>query len=270
MQTYGLLSLLPMALAIALVLLTKRTALSLLAGTLVGAVILYGADAPGHYMSLVYGTLGSELWIWVLLLVGLFGSLVALFDASGGIQGFTNIAVRFCNSQRRSLLTVWLLSIVVFVDDYLAILAMGAAMRKATDRFRVPREMLAFLICTVSAAACVLFPTSSWGMFMTSQLVATGICGPTQGILTYLRMIPFLFYPLSMLLCGGLYAAGVLPVFGPMKTAYQREQAKPLAAPSAEAASGEYAPSPPQCSSPWPRLWAGTCCSRRGPSSPAW
>lgn len=225
MEDYGVLSLLPMGLAIVLVLITRRTAISLLAGTVVGALLLYGTQAPARYLDLIYTTLGGELWIWVFLLVGFFGSLVALFEASGGIHGFTDIAVRFCKNQRRSLLAVWLLSIVVFVDDYLAILAVGASMRRATDRFRIPREMLAFLICTVSAAACVLIPTSSWGMFMTSQLVSSGICAPHEGIVTYLHLIPFLFYPLLMVLCGGLYAAGVLPVFGPMKRAYQREAA---------------------------------------------
>lgn len=234
MENYGLLSLLPMALAIVLVLITKRTALSLLAGVLTGGVILFGWACPARCLEVVYGTLGSELWIWVMLLVGFFGSLVALFEASGGIHGFTKIAIRLCNNERRSLLAAWLLSIVVFVDDYLAILAVGASMRRATDRFRVPREMLAFVICTVSAAACVLFPTSSWGMFLTSQLVATGICGPAEGILTYFKLVPFLFYPLLMVLCGGLYAGGILPVFGPMKTAYRRERTRVPAVSSAE------------------------------------
>lgn len=226
MENYGLLSLLPMACAIALVLITKHTAASLLAGTLVGAALLGGQDCLAHWMQALYGTLGSELWIWVMLLVGCFGSLVALFEGSGGIEGFTRIALRSCKNQRQSLLVTCLLSIVIFVDDYLAILATGAAMRRATDRFRVPREMLAFLICSVSAAACVMFPTSSWGMFVTSQLVATGLCSSTESIVTFLKLIPFLFYPILMVLCGCLYAAGILPVFGPMKAAYRRIQAQ--------------------------------------------
>ena len=226
LENYGLLSLLPMAVAITLVLVTKRTATSLLIGTLVGAVLLGGRGFLGRWMEVVYRTLGSELWIWVMLLVGCFGSLVALFEASGGIHGFTKIAVQLCKNERRSLLVTCLLSVVIFVDDYLAILAVGATMRRSTDRFQVPREMLAFLICSVSAAACVMFPVSSWGMFVTSQLVATGICSSGESMAAFLRLIPFLFYPILMVLCGCLYGAKVLPVFGPMKTAYLREQCK--------------------------------------------
>lgn len=228
MGSYGVLSLLPMVVGIALVLVTKRTAASLLAGTVVGAVILHGIDFPKHWLDVVYGTLSSQLWIWVMLTVGIFGSLVALFERSGGSRGFTAAASRLCGSERRSLLMTWLLSIVVFVDDYLAILSVGSAMKGITDRYRVPREMVAFLICTVSASACVSIPISSWGMFITSQLAATGICDASEGIYTYLRLIPLLFYPLLMVICGGLYAAQVLPVFGPMKRAYLREQSREL------------------------------------------
>lgn len=228
MGSYGVLSLLPMVVGIALVLVTKRTAASLLAGTVVGAVILHGIDFPKHWLDVVYGTLSSQLWIWVMLTVGIFGSLVALFERSGGSRGFTAAASRLCGSERRSLLMTWLLSIVVFVDDYLAILSVGSAMKGITDRYRVPREMVAFLICTVSASACVSIPISSWGMFITSQLAATGICDASEGIYTYLRLIPLLFYPLLMVICGGLYAARVLPVFGPMKRAYLREQSREL------------------------------------------
>lgn len=229
MDSYGILSLLPMVVGIALVLVTKRTAASLLAGTVVGAVILYGVEFPKHWLDVVYGTLSSQLWIWVMLTVGIFGSLVALFERSGGSRGFTAAAARFCGGPRRSLLMTWLLSIVVFVDDYLAILSVGSAMKGITDRYRIPWEMLAFLTCTVSAAACVIIPISSWGMFITSQLAATGICEASEGIYTYLRLIPLLFYPLLMVICGGLYAAGMLPVFGPMKRAYLREQSQELA-----------------------------------------
>ena len=96
MENYGVLSLLPVAVVIVLVFLTKRTTVSLLAGTLVGAVMLYGV-------------MGSELWIWLVLVCGFFGSLVALFEASGGIYGFTDIAAKICKGEKRTLLAGWLL-----------------------------------------------------------------------------------------------------------------------------------------------------------------
>ena len=104
MENYGVLSLLPVAVVIVLVFLTKRTTVSLLAGTLVGAVMLYGVHFAKPWLEVVYGVMGSELWIWLVLVCGFFGSLVALFEASGGIYGFTDIAAKICKGEKRTLL----------------------------------------------------------------------------------------------------------------------------------------------------------------------
>ena len=220
MENYGILSLRPVAVVIVLVFFTRRTTVSLLAGTIVGAALLYGTGFAKPWLDVVYGVMGSDLWIWLVLVCGFFGSLVALFEASGGIMGFTGIAARFCKGERRTLLGAWLLGVVIFVDDWLSILSVGAAMRQATDRFRIPREMLAFLSNATASSVCVIVPTSTWGVFMISQLVSTGICPAEAGMTTFLKTLPFLFYPLLALLCGLLYAIGVLPRFGPMKKAY--------------------------------------------------
>ena len=132
MEHYGILSLLPVAVVIVLVFFTRRTAASLLAGTVVGAVLLYGTGFPRPWLDVVYGVMGSDLWIWLVLVCGFFGSLVALFEKSGGILGFTAVAARFCKGERRTLLGAWLLGVVIFVDDWLSILSVGAAMRQAT------------------------------------------------------------------------------------------------------------------------------------------
>lgn len=227
MESYGILSLLPVAVVIVLVFLTKRTAVSLLAGTVVGAVMLHGTGFAGPWLEVVYGVMGSDLWIWLVLVCGFFGSLVALFEASGGIYGFTALAAKICKGEKRTLFASWLLGVLVFVDDWLSILSVGTAMRRATDRFHIPREMLAYLSNTTASSICVIVPTSTWGVFMISQLVATGVCPAEEGIATFVSALPFLFYPLVALLCGLLYAVGILPKFGPMKKAYalaQREE----------------------------------------------
>ncbi len=72
MDGYGLASLLPVAVVIALVLITRRTALSLLAGTVVGAVMLYGAGFAKPWLDVVYGVMGSDLWIWLVLGMRIF------------------------------------------------------------------------------------------------------------------------------------------------------------------------------------------------------
>lgn len=220
MENYGVLSLLPVAVVIVLVFITRRTAASLLAGSLVGAIMLYGEDFVKPLIDVVYGVMGSDLWIWLVLVCGFFGSLVALFEASGGIFGFTAIAAKVCKSEKRTLFGAWLLGVIVFIDDWLSILSVGAAMRNATDRFKIPREMLAFVSNATASSVCVIVPISTWGVFMISQMVSTGVCPPEEGMITFLQTLPMMFYPLMALLCGLLFSVGVLPKFGPMKKAY--------------------------------------------------
>lgn len=220
MENYGILSLLPVAVVILLVFITRRTAASLLAGSVVGAFMLYGKSFAKPLIDVVYGVMGSDLWIWLVLVCGFFGSLVALFEASGGIFGFTAIAAKICKSERRTLFGAWLLGAIVFIDDWLSILSVGAAMRKATDRFQIPREMLAFISNSTASSVCVIVPISTWGVFMISQMVSTGVCTSEEGMMTFLHTLPMMFYPLMALLCGLLFSVGVLPKFGPMKKAY--------------------------------------------------
>ena len=231
METYGILSLLPVAVVIVLVLITKRTAFSLVAGTVVGAFLLYGISFPKPWIDVVYGVIGSDLWIWLLLVCGFFGSLVALFEASGGIFGFTAIAAKLCRGEKQTLVVTWLLGIIVFIDDWLSILAAGNAMRKTADRFRISREMLAFVSNSVASSICVIVPISTWGVFMTSQLVVTNICAEDAGMSTFLKTIPYMFYPLLMLLCALFFSLNILPKFGPMR--YADEAAKAMEPPAA-------------------------------------
>ena len=114
MTDYGILSLLPVAVVIVLVFFTKRTAVSLLVGTLVGAVMLYGTGFAKPWLDVVYGVMGSDLWIWLVLVCGFFGSLVALFEASGGIHGFTAIAAKVCKGENEPWWPVgsWALSLL--------------------------------------------------------------------------------------------------------------------------------------------------------------
>ena len=211
----------PVAVVIVLVFITRRTAASLLAGALLGAIMLFGVDFPKKFIDITYGVMGSELWIWLVLVCGFFGSLVALFEASGGIFGFTRIAAKLCKNQRRTLLGAWILGVIVFIDDWLSILSVGAAMRHATDRFQIPREMLAFLCNATASSVCVIVPISTWGVFMTSQMVSTGICTAENGMATFLQTLPMIVYPLAALFCGLLFALGVLPKVGPMRKAYR-------------------------------------------------
>lgn len=73
--------------------------------------------------------------------------------------------------------------------------------------------MLAYVSNATASSICVIVPTSTWGVFMISQLAATGVCNPEEGIGTFVGLLPLLFYPLLALLCVLLFSLGINPCF---------------------------------------------------------
>lgn len=166
--------------------------------------------------------LGSGTWQWLFLVCGLFGALTGVLELSGSAFGFSETAGKICKSKRQSLLFTWILGMVVFVDDWLNALAVSSAMRGVTDKFKVPRELLAYVVCATGAVVCCLIPFSTWGAFMAGQLEANGACAIGEGTATYIRTLPYIFYPICAQIVVPLYIIGVIPRFGSMKKAEKR------------------------------------------------
>lgn len=224
MDNYGFISLIPVICVVILVFVTKRTMASLLTGSVIGAVILYGKNFFMEWINAVYAVLSDGTWQWLFLVCGLFGSIIGLFEASGGALGFSKAATRLCKSKKQSLFITWILGIIVFADDWLNALAVGAAMRNVTDKFKVPRELLAYVICATGAVVCTLIPFSTWGVFMAGQLESNGVAAAGEGMSVYIQTLPYVFYALIALLFVPLYIAGVIPHFGLMKKAELRAE----------------------------------------------
>lgn len=224
MGSYGILSLVPVICVIILVFITRRTMASLVAGSVIGAVILYGKNFFMEWINAIYAVLGDGTWQWLFLVCGLFGSIIALFEASGGALGFSRMSTRLCKSKKQALFMTWILDLVVFADDWLNALAVSSAMRNVTDKFRIPRELLAYVICTTGPAICTLVPFSTWGVFMAGQLESNGVAAAGEGFTTYLHTLPYVFYAIISIIAVPLYIIGVIPHFGRMKKAELRAE----------------------------------------------
>ena len=146
--TYGIISLLPVLTLIVVALITKRTFESLLVATLLALIIGYKGD---WFSALVeqLQTVAAEN-IWVLLVVGLLGGLVGVFEKSRVAMGFANVLSRFGTTKKKSLLAEWALSVLLFVDDYLNILTTGSIGKRLNDPHRIHRTMTAYVIASRS------------------------------------------------------------------------------------------------------------------------
>ena len=218
----GFLSVVPIIIVIILAVWTKRTMASLVIGGLVAAIVGYGIHFFYPWTDALYVPLADGTWEWMALVCGLFGSMVGLFHKANCITSFADIAYKFANTRRKSLVATFILGCVVFVDDWLDVLITGHAMMPVTDKNNVPREKLAYIITAHCCNLCTLVPFSTWTAFYIGQYEDNGICAKGEGFATYVHSIPLFFFPIISLIICLLICLGWFPLYGPMKTAVKR------------------------------------------------
>ena len=162
-------------------------------------------------------TLMTEDVAWVMLVCGLYGGFIGLLVKGGGSYAFGRAVMRRIETKRGGLLATWGLGLVIFLDDYLNSLTVGATMKAVTDRFRTSRAMLAYVVDSTAAPLCLLVPLSSWGAYFASLLEQNGVAPEGQGLSVFINTIPYLFYPMVALLIVPLVAMGVIPLLGAMR-----------------------------------------------------
>jgi len=167
-----------------------------------------------------YGVLSNESYQFLLILLLGFGAIIKLFEKSGALLGFSDILSRFANTRKKAMVATWIMGIIMFVDDYLNVLAVSFSMKEITDRNRIPREHLAYGVNSMGASICVLIPFTSWSAFAIGTMTEQGL-----GFSDYVKAIPYMFFPIIAIIVCLLVALGVIPKVGLIKKAYERVDA---------------------------------------------
>ena len=205
---------------------TRRCVECMIVGSMVAAIFLGGTGFLTTWSESLQNMLAEN--VWVMLVCLLFGGLISLLTDSKGSFGFSKYISKFCNSEKKTLMTTFVMGILIFVDDYLNVLSIGACMKKISDKQKLPRESLAYILDSTGAPVCVLLPFSTWAVFYASlfyeQESVQAISGVTDAMSAYVKAIPFCFYPIVALIVVFLFAMGWMPKLGAMKKAYKRVQ----------------------------------------------
>lgn len=164
-------TLLPPVIAIALALITKEVYSSLLIGILAGALLLNGFH-PLHAVETTFEVMGSKLGdnINICIFLVLLGILVSLVTKSGASRAYGDWAVKTIRTRRGASFATSFLGIFIFVDDYFNCLTVGTVMRPVTDKYRITRAKLAYIIDATAAPVCIIAPISSWAAAVGSSL----------------------------------------------------------------------------------------------------
>ena len=190
-------SLVPAFVAIILALVTKETYSSLFIGIVVGALLVAGF-APVTTLDLIINdalvpAVADNAGIFIFLI--LLGAMVALIAKSGASAAFGKWAAEHVKSRKGALIATWFFGLLIFIDDYFNCLTVGTTMMPLTDRKRISRAKMAFIIDATAAPVCAIAPVSSWAAAASSYASDMGV----NGVALFIQAIPFNFYTLMML-----------------------------------------------------------------------
>ncbi len=221
---WGALSLIPSLTVFGLAVWSRRPLEALIAGSLLGHILLSGAGFPAAFLTNLQAVIAEPTSVWIVLVVALFGALIGVIARSGGAAAFGRALSRRVRTARGLQLSACGLGVLTFVDDYLNALAVGAAFRGAADRVGVSRPRLAYLVDSTAAPICVLVPASTWAVFVAGLFESNGVAEAGGGGALYLSILPFLLYPWLALGLVLAFAAGLVPALGPMRAAVGPKQ----------------------------------------------
>ena len=230
-QAFGLLTLVPSLFLIVYIFWTKRILEALILASLMGFLMVHRGGFFEAFNDAVLKVLMSEDMAWLFLVCGLMGSIIALIEHAGGSFAFGDWMSRRAKTRESSILWAWVLGMAIFIDDYLNSLTVGSSMAPVTDRHKVSREMLAYVVDSTAAPVCVLIPISTWGVFVGRLLESNGLAAEGEGLVYFLKTIPYNFYAWFAAAIVPLVILGIIPVFGPMKRAEERASETGVLAP---------------------------------------
>jgi Na+/H+ antiporter NhaC len=241
-ESYGWVSILPPLVAIVLALLLRQVVLALFVGIWLGAWALDGFTPTGLFTGLldsmetyVIGAFADSGRVSVIIFSMMIGGMVGIISKNGGLQGVVERIVGFADSARRASIATVAMGIAIFFDDYANTLVVGNTMRPVTDRMKVSREKLAYLVDSTAAPIACLALVTTWIGYEVGLIrdAMAGIAGlDANAYFVFLNSIAYSFYPLFALV---LVFAVVLSGrdFGPMHAAEKRARHESQVAPSA-------------------------------------
>lgn len=215
-----ILSLLPPVIAIGLALITKEVYTSLLAGIVTGALLYSNFNVELMINTMFFNEDGgmvyklADSWnVGILVFLVMLGILVSMLNKAGGSAAFGKWASKHIKTRIGAQISVMLLGVLIFVDDYFNCLTVGSVMRPVTDRHKVSRAKLAYIIDATAAPVCIIAPISSWAAAVTSSVPADS---NINGFAVFLQTIPYNMYAILTLVMV-VFVTVMRVDFGPMK-----------------------------------------------------
>ena len=211
----GWLTLIPPVIAIILALITKEVIASLLLGILAGAFIYSNGSFIGM-ITTAFGVMGERMGenVNILIFLSILGAIVVIVTKGGGSRAYGDWAIKHIKTRKGASFATAALGCLIFIDDYFNCLTVGTVMKPVTDKHRISRAKLAYILDATAAPICIIAPVSSWGASIATY-IQDAVEGK-NGMATFFEIIPYNLYALLTLIMI-VIICGTKINFGPMR-----------------------------------------------------
>lgn len=223
----GYLSILPPLIAIFMAFITRQVLISLFFGIWLGAIFIYDYSPLIGFMRALdryfVNALANSGHAAILIFSLTLGGMVGVISRGGGMQGIVARIRQYARGPRGGQVATWFMGIVIFFDDYANTLLVGNTMRPFTDKLRISREKLSYIVDSTAAPVASVALISTWIGYQIGLIdqVFQSLGIEYDAYFEFIRSIPFTFYSLHAIVFVLLIAL-TLRDFGPMRTAEQR------------------------------------------------
>lgn len=223
----GWFSIIPPLLAILLALLFRQVLVALFSGIYIGLLFIYDFNPLSAILRLIDTNLFNAVkdpdHVYIILFTLMIGGVVGVISKNGGTIGLANQITRFAKTPRSGMLSSWLMGLVIFFDDYANSLIIGNMMRPITDKLKVSREKLAYIVDSTAAPIASLVIISTWigyelGLIGDGLNVISSDLNPYE---VFIQTLPYRFYPIAAIFFVFLTSYFTRD-FGPMLNAEQQ------------------------------------------------
>lgn len=202
-------ALVPALIAIILALVTKEVYSSLFIGIFMGALFFTGFNPISAFEFFINGeyvvegetqtaglvsVLSDSYNVGIIIFLVVLGAMVSLLNKSGGSKAFGEWAANNIHSKVGALIATWFFGVLIFVDDYFNCLTVGSVMRPVTDKHKISRAKLAYIIDATAAPVCIIAPISSWAA------AVSGYVEGQNGLDLFIQAIPYNYYAIFTML----------------------------------------------------------------------
>lgn len=224
-------SILPPVAAITIALLFKQVLLALFIGVWMGAWLSGGVTLSGIFISFftsvsdyIVPAVANPDHVSILVFSLLIGGMVGIIGANGGTRGIVRAITRLVTNRRRAQLTATGMGYVVFFDDYANTMVVGNTMRPLTDRLRISRAKLAYLVDSTAAPVAIIAVISTWIGAVVGYIKEAESAIPNfdqAAYLIFLNSLPYNFYAFLAIIFVAIIAFSGRD-FGPMRRAERK------------------------------------------------